>query len=192
MRGLAHAHEDHLVHRPAGARECHLGHDLGAAHLADQAGGAGHAEHAAHRATDLGRDADPVARQQHGLDHLAVTQLHQQARRAVFARVLRFESRQRGQLVGNGRQLGHQRGRQEMFDLAPAAGLRQGLAPQAQHALLVAGVGAERAQALAQLFDAHGGYCPPRAAFGACWATSLHSRGFPHQRRMTVQRSPPR
>ena len=35
---------------------------------------------AAHRAADLGRDAQAVARQQHGLDRLAVGQLDQQAR----------------------------------------------------------------------------------------------------------------
>ena len=35
--------------------------------------------------------------------------------------------------------------------------LRQGLRPQAQHALRVARVGAQGLQALAEVFDAHGG-----------------------------------
>ena len=54
VRGLAHAHEDHFFDWPERAGQRHLGHDLGAAHLADQALTPGHAKHAAHRAAHLG------------------------------------------------------------------------------------------------------------------------------------------
>jgi hypothetical protein len=53
VRRFAHAHEDHFLHRAKAPRQSHLGDDLGGAQLAQQAALAGHAEHAAHRATDL-------------------------------------------------------------------------------------------------------------------------------------------
>ena len=53
VRGLAHAHEHHFFDRPERAGQRHLGHDLGAAHLPDQALTPGHAKHAAHRAAHL-------------------------------------------------------------------------------------------------------------------------------------------
>jgi hypothetical protein len=45
--------------------------------------------------------AQPPARQQHALDHLAIGQRHQQARRAVFCRVLGGQDRQQSQLFGH-------------------------------------------------------------------------------------------
>jgi len=62
--------------------------------LAQQAAFAGHAEHTAHRATDLAGDAQTIARQQYAFHHLLVGQLHQQTRRAVRRRVFRAETRQ--------------------------------------------------------------------------------------------------
>ena len=79
VRRFAHAHEDDPLHRPAGAGQHHLGDDLGAGELAQQAVAPGHAEDAADRAADLGRHAQPVARQQHALDRLAVGEFDQQA-----------------------------------------------------------------------------------------------------------------
>jgi len=76
---LPHAHEDHLAHRPEAAGEHDLGHDLGAAELADQPVASGHAEDAAHRAAKLGRHAQAVTRQQHTFHHLLIGQRHQQA-----------------------------------------------------------------------------------------------------------------
>ena len=46
------------------------------------------------------------------------------------------------------------------FDLPLAQCLRQGLAPQTEHAELVFGQGAERSQSLAQVKNAHGPDCP--------------------------------
>ena len=156
VRGLAHAHEHHLVHRPAPARERHLRHDLGAAELALQAAAAAHAEHAAHRATHLRRDAQPVARQQHALHRLGIGQLDEQARRAVTRRMLGAQACEAGELGGERRQRLAQRERQKGLDAAAPARLRPGLRPQAQHAPLMLGAGPEGAQALADGFDQHG------------------------------------
>ena len=79
VRGLAHAHEHHLLDRPQRARQRHLGDDLGAAHLAQQPALAGHAKHASHRAANLAGHAQAVTRQQHALNGLAIGQRHQQA-----------------------------------------------------------------------------------------------------------------
>ena len=75
---------------------------------------------------------------------------------AVAARVRRTQRGQAGEL-------GFQRGqrlaqfeRQPVFDAAAAVGLRQRVRPQAQHALLVLGLGAQRTQAVAKIGDAHG------------------------------------
>ena len=87
MRGLAHAHEDDAHHRAKAAGEGDLGDDLGAAELASEPGVPGHAEAAADRAADLGGDAEPAARQQHGLDGLAVGQFDHEALRAVLRQV---------------------------------------------------------------------------------------------------------
>ena len=156
VRGLAHAHEDDLLDRAARARQGHLRDDLGAADLAQQAVLARHAEHAAHRATHLRGHAQAIARQQHALTCLAVLQAHEQALGAVRAGVGRAQRRQAHDFAHERIEpLAHGLG-QEVFGAALAAALRQGLGPQAQHALLVDGLGAERAQALADVFDAHG------------------------------------
>ena len=145
-----------LTARPPRARQGHLRDDFGAAQLAQQAVTPGHAEHAAHGAPHLGRHAQPIARQQHALGGLAIVQAHQQALGAIAAGMGRA---QRGQAHDLGHQrvqaLAHRLG-QEVFGAALAAVLRQGLGPQAQHALFVDGLGAEGAQALADVFDAHG------------------------------------
>ncbi|MCY1222938.1 hypothetical protein D9M68_453150 [compost metagenome] len=87
VRRLAHSHEHYLLHWPEAAGEGDLGDDLGTAHLAQQATLAGHAEHAAHCAADLGGNAKTVAGQQHAFHHLAVAQRHQQPGRTVDAGV---------------------------------------------------------------------------------------------------------
>jgi len=156
---LAHAHEHHLLHHPPAARQRHLGHDLGAAHLAQQAFAPGHAEQAAHRTAHLRRDTQAVARQQHAFHRLAVGQVHQQPRGAVFGRMFGAQARQACQLCLQGRQGLAQGLRQQVLGPPPAAVLRQGLGPQAQHALFMEGFGAQRTQALAQGFDAHGPDC---------------------------------
>jgi hypothetical protein len=149
VRGLAHAHEHHLVDRAPRARQRHLRHDLGAAELAREPALARLAEHAAHRAAHLGGHAQAVAlagcRQQHGLDGLPVGQRDQQARRAVGRRVLGLQAGERREFVAQRRQRVAQGLRQVMLDAAPAGGLRLGLDPAAQHVLLVRGVGAEGA-----------------------------------------------
>ena len=65
-----------------------------------------------------------------------------------------------GQIGFERRQRGAQRGGQEVFDLPLARRLRQGVAPQAEHAVLVFGQGAERREPLAQVLDAHRLDCP--------------------------------
>ena len=92
---LAHAHEHDLLHRPASAREHHLGHDLGAADLPDQTGAAGHAEDAADRTANLGGDTQTVPREQHALDGLAIPQPEEESLGAVFARMDRAQRHQR-------------------------------------------------------------------------------------------------
>jgi hypothetical protein len=76
---FAHAHEHHPLDRAQGAGQRHLGDELGAAELAQQAVAAGHAEQAADGATDLGGNTESVTRQQHTLHRLTVRQRHQQA-----------------------------------------------------------------------------------------------------------------
>jgi hypothetical protein len=147
-----------LCTRPQAARERHLRDDLGAAELAQQAVLAGHAEHAAHGAADLGGHAQAVARQQHALHRLAVGELDQQAG-AILAGVLGAHAGQRSELRF---ELG-QRGLQGLGQ-AVGFGARTGvegvsLQPGAQQAGLVAGAGAERAQTQAELFDFHGARC---------------------------------
>ena len=102
---LAHAHEHDLLHRATAARQHHLRDDLRAGELAQQAGAAGHAEHAAHRTADLGGHAHAVARQQHAFHRLAIRQRHQQAGRAILAGVLGMHPRQAAQFVEQARQL---------------------------------------------------------------------------------------
>ena len=140
-----------------GARQHHLGDDLGAAELAQQAVAAGHAEDAADRAADLGRDAQAVARQQHAFHRLAVAQFDQQARGAVRAGVLANAARASAasSAARAGRAVAHGQ-REELLRPDRAAVQRQRPRPRPQHALLVAGLGAEVAQALADVFDAHG------------------------------------
>ena len=163
VRRLTHAHEDDLVDgskRPQRARERHLRNDLGTAQLAQQAALPRHAEDTADRAADLGRHAQAAARQQHAFHGLAVGELDQQARRTVGRGVLRNEAGQRGKFVGKRRQRMAQRLRQVVLDLPAAAVLRTRLDPAAQHMRHVGGVGAERLQALADLFDAGAAHRP--------------------------------
>jgi hypothetical protein len=113
----------------AGPGQGHLGDDLGAAELAQQAVPAGHAEHAAHRAAHLGGDAQAVPGQQHALHRLAVGQFHQQARGAVLAGVLGAQARQPRQFRGQGRQLGAERRGEEILGPVASPVVRQGLGP---------------------------------------------------------------
>jgi len=72
VRWLAQAHENHPADLAGRAGQGHLGHELGAADLAQQAVLARHAEHAAHGTTHLRRHAQAITRQQHAFDRLAV------------------------------------------------------------------------------------------------------------------------
>ena len=153
---LAHAHEDHLANRRTRAGGDHLRHDLGAADLAQQAFAAGHAKHASHRTAHLRRDAHAFARQQHGLDRLAVGQRHQQAGRAVACRMTRADP---CDVVERALQFGQglaKPQRQEVGRLALAAAQRPCLdpLPQQMHDMRLAG--AVAAQRVAHLVDAHG------------------------------------
>ena len=154
VRGLAHAHEHHFFDRPEHARQSHLGHDFGAAHLPYQAFAPGHAKHAAHRATHLARNTQAVTRQQHAFHRLAILQAHQQARRAVLPRVLLAQG---GQACKRGAEywqsLAHRRGHEAVQRPAPTV-LGLGLSPQAQHALLVQGVRTPCTQMLADVLNA--------------------------------------
>ena len=156
MRRFAHAHEDDFFHGAHGARQDHLRHDFAAGDLPDQTIAARHAELAADGATDLAGHAQAVARQQHAFHRLAIVQSHQQARGTVRARMgaeqfqhaLQFEVK-RGQGLAHGQ-------RQKILGAAPALVVRLPLDPVAQHALFVQGLGAEGAQALAEMIDLHG------------------------------------
>jgi hypothetical protein len=156
---------------PPRACQRDLGHDLGAAQLAQQPVAARHAEAAAHRAADLGRHAQPVARQQGGLHALAVGQVDQQPRRAVGRRVLRAQP---GQALQRGHQRGQavaQRARQEVVGRVPAAVQRQRLRPAAQQVLFVDRPRTQGAQAVLQVDDAHGG--------GQCRSGPVAARSAP-------------
>ena len=136
--------------------ERHLRDDLGTAELAQEAVLAGHAEGAADGAADLGRDAEAVARQQHAFDHLAVGERDEQARRAVFACMFGTHLREGIEFGPQRRQVLTHGERQVVLGRPRPAVERLRDQPGAQHAFLVAGFGAERAQALADGFDAHG------------------------------------
>ena len=87
---------------------------------------------------------------------MAVAQPDQQSRRAIFAGVFGADAGEGGKLVHNRGQVVTQGQRQEILG-APMPGIqRTNLRPRLQHALLVAGQGAERLQALAKLLNAHG------------------------------------
>ena len=125
---------------------------------AQQAVLARHAEHAAHRAAELGGHAQPLTRQQHALHGLAVGKLDQQAR-TLLARVL-------GAHAGKREQPRLEFGQRHLQGLGQAIGFgvrtaiqRATLQPGAQQPAFVAGTGAKRAQALANLFDVHGARC---------------------------------
>ncbi len=146
VRRLAHAHQDHLADGAQAARERHLGDDLGRVELAQQAAATGHAEDATDGTAELGRDAYAVARQQHALDQLAIGQAHQQPFGSIRIGVARVQGGQRGKLLF---ELGQQRAhasRHEVIEPTPAGILRQGIAPQPQHALQVLGFGTGRDQ----------------------------------------------
>ena len=154
VRRLAHAHEHHFFDRPEGAGQSDLRHDLGAAHLPNQTLASGHAKHTAHCTTDLGRDAQAVTWQQHAFHRLAILQTHQQTRRAVLPRVLFAQRGQATQRLGERRQrIAHRRGH-EARQRPAATVLRFSLGPQAQHALLVQGVGPQGAQVVADVLNA--------------------------------------
>ena len=157
VRRLAHAHENHLLHRAHAPRQHHLGQDLHAGDLPDQAALAGHAEATAHRAADLGRDAKPIARQQHAFHHLPVGQFDQQAR-AIVAGMLGSDA---GQAVQLRRQGGHgvaQRQRQEVLGVAPPRALVQRLAlqPDAHEPAAMHGQGIKGGETLVEVGVAHG------------------------------------
>jgi len=155
VRGLAHAHEHHLLDQPLAPRQHHLRHDLGAADLAQQALAPGHAEHAADRAADLGRHAQTVARQQHALDRLTIGQFDQQARRTVLAGVLRAQAGQAVQ-IGQQRRHGVAHGlREEIVGATAATFGRQHLRPNPQNPLFVTGFRTLGTQALAYEINAH-------------------------------------
>ena len=80
VRGLAHAHEDHFFDGSQGARQCHLGHDLGAADLPNQPFSAGHAKHATDGTTHLAGHTQAISWQQHAFHRLPIVQTHQQTR----------------------------------------------------------------------------------------------------------------
>ena len=156
MRRFTHAHEDDFFDGAQGARQHHLRHDLAAGHLPYQAVAARHAELAADGAADLARHAQAIARQQHAFHRLAVVQPHQQARRTVGAR-MGAEQLEHALQLGIERRQGLAHGqRQEVFGAAPALVVRLALYPVAQHALFVQGLGAQGAQALAEVIDLHG------------------------------------
>ncbi len=157
VRRLAHAHEHHLLHRPETAGEGDLGDDLGAADLAQQAALAGHAEHAAHRAADLGRHAQTVPGQQHALDHLPVGQLDQQARRAVGTGVLGTQPRQAGDFLAQCRQRRAHRQREIVLGrtVARPAVECPAVQPGAQDPPAVAGLGAAGGETGVEVLDAH-------------------------------------
>jgi hypothetical protein len=146
-------------------RQGHLGDDLGAAHLAQQAALAGHAEQATDGAADLGGHAQAVARQQHALHHLAVVQLHQQAHRTVGGRVLGAHPGQAFQFLTQLRQAIAHGQRQEVLGvLAAGAGVqRLALQPGAHHPATVGGQGAEVGEALVDVGDSHGARMLPLA-----------------------------
>ena len=157
VRRFAHAHEHHLAHRAAFAREHHLGDDLGAAELAQQAVAAAHAEDTPHGTTHLRRNAQPAARQQHALHHLAVGQFHQQPCDLIIGGIFTVQARQPIQLRLDGGQLIAQRKRKESLCGAALPVVRTDLAPAAQQTVFVARLGTEITQALAKMGDAHRG-----------------------------------
>ena len=115
VRRLAHAHEDHLGHLAPRPGQHHLGDDLGAAELAQQAAAPGHAERAGYGAADLARYTQAVTRQQHAFHGLAVGQFHQQARGTVGTGMLAAHPRQRAQIGGQCRQCGTHGQREEVL-----------------------------------------------------------------------------
>jgi hypothetical protein len=86
---------------------------------------------------------------------LAIDQADQQPRRAIRGRVARAQPRQSGEFADQRGQLAAQRQRQVVLDARAPAVLRPRLQPTAQHVRLVARIGAEASQALADPFDAH-------------------------------------
>ena len=112
VRRLAHAHQHDAPHGLPRARERDLRDDLAAREMAHEPVAARHAEHAADGATDLRRDADAVAGQEHALDRAAVVEPQQEAQRAVDAAMLRDDADERGEALRELRQRAAQRQRQ--------------------------------------------------------------------------------
>ena len=156
---LAHAHELDFLHRAQRSAEHHLRQDFGATQMTFEPFPARHAEDAPHRATDLGRDAHRVARQQHAFHRLPIGQVDQQPRRTVPAGMRGAQARDR-------RQFGCQPGKcvaqgkgKKILRLLSAAIQRQCLCPSLQNGLLVGGFRARGSQAFAEVFDLHGRRC---------------------------------
>jgi hypothetical protein len=87
------------------------------------------------RRAHLRRNAQPIARQQHAFDGLAVAQPHQQALAAVSRGVGGVQAGKGAQVMLDGRQCGPQRRGQEVLDPPFARILRTSLRPMAQHAV---------------------------------------------------------
>ena len=153
VRRLAHAHEHDFFHRLPLAREHHLGDDLGAAELAQQAALAGHAESAAHRTADLRRHAHAAARQQHAFHRLAVRERHQPPRGTVLAGMLGAHACQRLQLESQPRQGAAHRFRRRLGGLEALE--RPGVGPGPQQRLDMPRLGALVRQARTEMGDAH-------------------------------------
>ncbi len=152
---FAHAHEDDLAHRAAAARQNHLGDDLGALDLTQQALATGHTEHAADCAADLGGHAQAVAREQHALHGLPVGEIDQQALGAILRGVHGAHARQGFEFLREFRQGLAQGLRHEILEPATAAILRLGLRPPTQHPFFVHGSRAQGAQSLSQGLNPH-------------------------------------
>ena len=141
VRGLAHAHEHDFFDRPQCAGQHHLRHDLGTAHLPDQAFSPGHAKHTAHGTAHLRRHTHAVAGQQHAFHGLAIVQTHQQTGRTVLPRMLLAQRGQARQSMAQSRQrIAHSGGHETLQRSSPAV-LRFGLRPQPEHTLFVALIG---------------------------------------------------
>jgi hypothetical protein len=153
VRRVAHAHERDLPDDAPGAGERHLRDDLRAPQLAREAVASCHAEHAPHRAARLGRDAHAVARQQHAFHRLAIGKLDQQPSGTVLARMFGAQARECLKLGQQRGQRGADPERKKILGTAVAAVLSQRLRPEPEHVFLVAGLGAERAQARSDVFD---------------------------------------
>jgi hypothetical protein len=166
VRRLAHAHEDDLRHRRAGARERDLRDDLGAAELALEAARPSCRTRSRPRSrpgsTRTGRRAAAARPRPSGRRRGRPGGAREPSALGVIA----AQHRQRAQIGLERGQRVAQRERQEVFGPLPSARLRLGARPLAQHALLVDRPCAGGAQAPAKRFDVHGGETALRFARG--------------------------